>query len=279
MTESTTMQKLCEIIRRVAPANVVVLLCGEEGSDYELIARTLHYYSIHKDESLIVFDCAAQPAESIGQELFKGLAGQPGRFAAAKDGTLFIDNIDVMPLDVQAELLDVIQFTKGNQASGSGDDQMDVRMVVASSKKLDQLVKQGAFSENLYYRLSALHIDVPPLHSRPEDIPFLVDRAIRENLEPGADVPAIDPDVKHILYGYTWPGNQEELNSIIRQLLPLAQNGAITKDMLSAEMIEAAADGTTDAERERLRGQSFAEFWRHKQKELFGRAENESKEV
>ncbi len=269
VTESGAMKKMCETIRRVAPASIAVLLCGEKGIDYELIARTIHYYSLRKDEPFIVFDCAVRPAELIGQELFGGAAGQ---LDAAKGGTLFIDTIYAMPLEVQAELLNVIQVKNGSQTDGSGDAQMDVRMVVASSKKLDQLVKQGLFSENLYYRLSALHIDVPPLNKRLEDVPFLVDRAIRENMEPGADVPVIDLDVKNILYSYTWPGNQKELSNTIQQLLSLVQNGAITKEMLSGEIIEAAGAGKPDAGREHLKGQSFSAFWRDKQKQLFGGA-------
>ena len=255
VTGSPAMQKLCETLRRIAPANVAVLLRGEDGADYELIARTLHYYSLRKDAAFVVFDCEAQSADE-----------------AAKDGTLFIDNIHAMPLYAQSELLTWIQFKRADRVEKPGDVEIDVRVVAASSKDLDQLVEQYLFSDNLYHRLSAIHIDVPPLHSRSEDIPFLIDQVIQENMDEGANAPAIGRDARRLLCSYTWPGNHKELTGTIRHLLFLAKDGAITKDMLPPEIIAAASSEQPVAERERLRGQSFSALWQEKQKELFGKS-------
>ena len=272
VTGSAVMQKLCETLRRIAPANIAVLLRGEDGTDYELIARTLHYYSLRKDEAFVIFDCEAQSADSISQKLFQGSDDQPGLFEVAKDGTLFIDNIHAMPIDAQAELLTWIQFKRRDRIEKLGDVEIDVRVVAASSKELDQLVEQRVFSDNLYHRLSAIQIDVPPLHNRSEDIPFLIDQVIHDNMEEGADAPAIGRDARRLLCSYTWPGNQKELVGTIRHLLFLAKDGAITKDMLPPEIIAAAATGKPVVERERLRGQSFSALWQEKQKELFGKS-------
>ncbi|MBC8205622.1 MAG: sigma-54-dependent Fis family transcriptional regulator [Kiritimatiellales bacterium] len=272
VTGSAAMQKLCEMIRRIAPANVAVLLSGEEGIDYKLIARTLHYYSLRKDAAFVVFDCEAQSADSISRKLFQRSKGQPGLFEAAKDGTLFIDNIHAMPLDAQLELLTWIQFKRGDRVEKPGDMEIDVRVVAASSKKLDQFVEQSVFSDNLYHRLSALQIEVPALHSRPEDIPFLIDQAIHENIEAGKSIPAMGKDARRLLCSYTWPGNHKELVGTIRHLLFLAKDGAITKDLLPPEIIAAAPSGKPVTERERLRGQSFSALWQEKQKKIFSKS-------
>jgi DNA-binding NtrC family response regulator len=284
VAESASMRKVCDMIKRIAPANVTVFLCGEKGTDKELIARTLHYYSPRKDKPFVVLDCAALPAGRIESELF-GLvdgssAARAGLFKTAQGGTLFLDNINAMPLDMQSKLLDVIQNGKICKVNGSDHNGIDVRIIAASSETLDLLVEQGAFSETLYYRLSALRIDIPPLRDRPEDLPFLIDQLLHRNLKAQAAAPALDPKTKKILYNYTWPGNTRELGETIQHALSLVQNGVITQGMLPEKTVEAFEEGIRSSiitnRREQFKGQSFKTFLRGKQDELLRHKKSDS---
>lgn len=173
------MRKVCDMIRRITPANVTVLLCGENGSDKELIARTLHYYSPRKDASFTSLDCAGQLAHLMELELFglekeKSSVDRSDFFKKVQGGTIFLDNIEALSLKTQTKLLDVLQNKKIGKVGGSGGNEIDVRIIVASSERLESLVKKGEFYENLYYRLSAIQIDIPSLRNRTEDLPFLI---------------------------------------------------------------------------------------------------------
>jgi DNA-binding NtrC family response regulator len=275
VTESASMRKICDIIRRVAPANVTVLLCGEPGSDYELIARTIHYYSPRKDDPFMTLDCAALPAERIESKLFGDNTFTKGLFEAAHGGTLFLDNIDSIPIHIQPKLLNVIQKDEICRVDGSTHTKIDVRIVVASSEKLDHLVEQKAFHENLYYRLSALHLDIPPLRDRPEDIPYLIDQTIRRTVKSDSEVPCLDPKAKEILYNYPWPGNIRELEDTIRHVCSFVQNGVITKEMLPEKIVTTFDAGIRNQivtnHRAQSRGQSFKAFLHRKQGEFTNR--------
>jgi DNA-binding NtrC family response regulator len=283
VAESAGMRTVCDLIKRIAPAHVTVLLCGETGTE-ELIARTLHYYSPRKDKSFIAFDCAGLPAPQLEAELFgqgngsldNASASLAGVFAAARGGTLFLDHIEALSLDIQSKLLDVIQNQAIPAAGGSSSVAVDVRLVVASGENLEQLVEQGAFHENLYYRLSALRIDIPPLRDRSEDIPFLVDQALRRNFNADAEVPVLDAKAKEILYNYTWPGNMDELEEVIRHSLAFVKNGRITKEMLPAKIVAAFEEGGRSAaitrRREQFKGQSFKSFLHGKQEKRLGQS-------
>lgn len=278
VTESAAMHEICDKIRHVAPTDVAVLLYGEKGADYELIARTLHYYSPRTAERFLKFDCLAHPPDTIGSELFgdeeedkeEDSSSPQGKFAAAKRGTLFIDNIDAMPLDIQVRLLEVIQ---AKHISKTGYVQSDVRLIVASSENLGQLAEEGTFTENLYYRLSALSIYLPPLRTRSEDIPFLIDQAIQKNTASGENAPAFGLGVRDMLYRYPWPGNEKELDDTVRKILPLAKKGALTKDMIPEEIVKTmdlanASSGEAGA-REQTKGQAFKAYLKKKHKKLF----------
>ncbi|MFA7256336.1 MAG: sigma-54 dependent transcriptional regulator [Kiritimatiellales bacterium] len=265
VAESSGMRKVCDVIRRIAPANVAVLLCGEAGTDKELVARALHYYSPRKDAPFVIFDCSGSPAK-MDMTLF-------GR---VKGGTLFFDNIDAMPPDEQTKLLDIIQTSKIIKNGDPGPVPIDVRIIIASSEKLELLVEQGMFCENLYYRISALRIDIPPLRNRPEDIPLLIDQALYRNLGPDAKLPVFDPHAKEILYNYIWPGNSSELEAVIRHTLSLAKNGVITREMLPEEIVATFEEGvrshTIVDHREQFKGLAFKAFLKEKQEKLLGRS-------
>jgi DNA-binding NtrC family response regulator len=277
VAESGLMRKVCDMIRRVAPANVTVLLSGEPGTEKEMVARALHYYSARKDEPFVMFDCSMLPVERIESEL-PGPDGGTSKtladvFQAAKGGTVFLDNIEDVPLDLQAKLLSFIQ--SGRLFTTGGD--VDVRLVVASDKNLEELVAAKAFNENLYYRLSALQIDIPPLNRRPEDIPYLIDQALRRDLKEGEAVPVPDASTRDILYGYIWPGNVGELEAAVRHARALAENGIITRDMLPASVVEAFEEGIRSdviiRRRDQIKGQAFKAFLREKQEKLLNRNE------
>ena len=281
VTESVSMRKVCDMIKRVAPANVTVLLCGEKGSDKELVARALHYYSPRKNNPFASLDCAALPAPQIESKLFGCVNGAPadqkGLFEAAHKGTLFLDNIDAMPLETQPKFLDIIHNKKIYKVGGTKQIEIDVRLVVASSEKLDILVEQGAFQEDLYFRLSALRIDIPPLRNRREDIPVLVNQALRRDLNPGAETPALDPKTREILYNYTWPGDIRELEDAVKHALSLSQvgkysvGGMITKEMLPEKIVAAFEEGVRSGNitgHEQFKGRAFKAFLQAKKEEL-----------
>lgn len=283
VAESISMRKVCDMIKRVAPANVTVFLCGEKGSDKELIARALHHYSLRKDKPFVARDCAALPAGQLESQLFGcangASADQAGLFEAAHKGTLFLDNINALPLDIQPKLLDVMQNRKIYKVGGTKETGIDVRLVVASSEKLERLVEQGAFHGKLYWRLSALCINIPPLRNRREDIPILVGQALCRNLNPGAELPSLDPKTKEILYNYIWPGDTQELEEAIRHALPLVQNGVITKGMLPEKIVATFDEGVRAGvivSREQFKGQSFKAFLSSKREELLSRVANPS---
>ncbi len=285
VAESAGMRKVCDMIKRVAPANVTVLLCGENGSDKELIARALHQYSPRRHGPFVALNCAKLSAEQMESKLFGcvngALADQTGLFEAAHKGTLFLDNINALSLETQAKLFSIIQNRKICKVGGANQIEIDVRIVAASSEKLDRLVEQGAFSEDLYCRLSALCIDVPPLRSRREDIPVLVNQALCRNLKSGAETPALDPKTKEILYNYIWPGDTCELEDAVRHARPLMQNGMITKEMLPAKIVAAFEEGVRSSvitSREQFKGQAFKAFLNEKKEELLGRTAKPSDE-
>lgn len=278
VAESASMRKVFDTIRRIAPANVTVLLCGEKGSDKEIVARTLHRYSPRKDEPFVALDCFALSAEQMESKLFGRVNGAPvdqtGLFEAAHKGTLFLDNINALPLDTQPKLLDIIQNKKIYKVGGTKQIEIDVRLVVASNEKLAGLVEQGAFQENLYSRLSALHIDIPPLRSRREDISVLVNQALRRNFDSDTEPPVLDLRAREILYNYTWPGDTHELEEAVRRALSLVKNGVITKEMLPEKIVSTFEEGVRAGvitSREQFKGQAFKAFLNEKKEELLGR--------
>lgn len=282
VAESAYMRKVCDMIRRVAPANIAVLLSGEPGTEKELIARAIHYYSARNNGPFMTFDCSALPAERIGSALLgpeggtsKALAGV---FKAAQGGTVFLDHIEFVPLDLQIKLLSVVQSGKPCTTCG----EVDVRLVVASDENLEELVAAGAFNDNLYYLIRALEIDIPPLRRRPEDIPFLIEQAFQRNLKDGETAPVPDAAAREVLYGYPWPGNLRELEDAVRHAHALAGNGTITRDMLPISIVDLFDEGVRSdvipKRRDQMKGKAFKAFVRGKHEKLLKRNETPSGE-
>lgn len=280
IAESPGMRKVCEMIERVAPASTTVLVCGESGTGKELVAKALHKYSPRKDETFMAINCAALPAQLMESEMFGHVKGaftgasatKEGLFEAAHDGTLFLDEISSMPLEIQSKLLRVLQDKKIRKVGGSDHTDIDVRIIAASNEKLENLIEQGKFREDLYYRLSVISIDIPPLRKRPEDILPLVDHILRRELGPNAELPQIDHEAQSILDNYNWPGNVRELENTIQHAITFAQEGIITKDNLPAKIVSTVEEGIKSGvitnRKDQYKGKSLKAFLHEREREF-----------
>jgi DNA-binding NtrC family response regulator len=282
VAESPGMRKVCEMIERVAPTSTTVLIYGESGTGKELVARALHHYSPRKDATFMAINCAALPAQLMESELFGHVKGsftgagatKIGLFETAHGGTLFLDEISSMPLEIQSKLLRVLQDKKIRKVGGSDHTEVDIRIIAASNEKLETLIEQGKFREDLYYRLSVISIDIPPLRNRPEDILPLVDHILRRELGPDAELPLIDHDAQSVLDNYNWPGNVRELENAIQHAMTFAQ-GNITKDTLPAKIVntveEGIKSGVITSRHEQFKAKSLKAFLHDKEKEFLQR--------
>jgi DNA-binding NtrC family response regulator len=283
VAESPGMRKVCGMIERVAPTSTTVLIYGESGTGKELVARALHHYSPRKDATFMAINCAALPAALMESEMFGHVKGsftgatatKAGLFETTHGGTLFLDEISAMPLEIQSKLLRVLQDKKIRKVGGSDHTDVDVRIIAASNEKLETLIEQGKFREDLYYRLSVISIDIPPLRNRPEDILPLVDHIMRRELGRDAEIPAIDHEAQSVLDNYNWPGNVRELENAIQHALAFAQDGRITKDTLPAKIVntveEGLKSGVITSRHEQYKGKSLKMFLHDKEKEFLQR--------
>ena len=269
---SRAMQTLTERIAQIAPTRATTLIQGETGTGKELIAQAVHQLSPRKDERFVKLHCAELSENLIESELFGHERGsftgaerqRKGRFELADGGTLFIDEISDVPLNVQTKLLRILQDRQFERVGGSETVNVDVRVIAATNRPLDVLVSRGEFREDLYYRLRVVLLEVPALRERSEDIPLLVEAFIKEfNREHGRKVSGITRGAMDRLIHYEWPGNVRELKNTIEELviftegkrvldvsdLPLAlrqQRGATAPDLhlhvgMSMQEIERAA--------------------------------------
>ncbi len=241
---SPAMQALREQIAIVAPTEAWILITGENGTGKELVAQTVHYASPRKDKPLIDVNCAAIPEELIESELFGHEKGaftgastmKRGKFDLANGGTLFLDEIGDMSLKTQAKILRILQEQRFSRVGGSKTIKVDVRIIAATNKDLEEAIRRGEFREDLYFRLNVIPIEVPPLRDRREDIPLLVEEFIeefrKENIK--APVRTVSPEVIEALQHYDWPGNVRELRNIIERMFILSGKSEITLDDLPA---------------------------------------------
>ena len=230
---------LREQIMRVAPTNASVLINGANGTGKELVARSIHYYSQRHDNAFVAINCAAIPEELIESELFgheKGaftgaLAQKKGKFDLADSGTLFLDEIGDMSLRTQAKVLRILQERCFERVGGTRLVTVDVRIIAATNKDLNEEIRQGRFREDLFYRLNVVPFRVPTLRERADDIPMLVQHFIdlfyrKEGREPKLFV----PEALEVLKRYHWPGNVRELKNIIERILIMTSGRTITCD-------------------------------------------------
>ncbi|MDI3535104.1 MAG: sigma-54 dependent transcriptional regulator, acetoin dehydrogenase operon transcriptional [Thermosediminibacterales bacterium] len=234
-----------ELAKKVAASNARVVLEGESGTGKELFAQAIHNASDRANGPFIAVNCSAIPRELIESELFgyeegaftgarKG--GKPGKFELAEGGTLFLDEIGELPLEMQAKLLRVLQENQLVRIGGSGIIKLDVRVIAATNKNLSYLVKNGNFREDLYYRLSVITINIPPLRERKDDIPLLISHFCKNAERLYSSEPKVDDEALELMMNYDWPGNVRQLQNVIERAVILSQGKIITKKHLPMEI-------------------------------------------
>lgn len=238
--QSDSMQEVFEAIHRVAPSNATVLLQGESGTGKELVAKALHYMSKVAKGPFIKFNCAAIPEGLLESELFgheKGAftgatAMRKGRFELADNGTIFLDEIGDLPLSLQPKILRVLQEKAFERVGGEKTVTVQVRLITATSRNLEELVASGSFREDLFYRLNVVPLQLPPLRERTEDIPVLAEFFLSKfNKENEKDLKMV-PDVLSAFMDYSWPGNVRELENTIERLVVMSDGKTVSRSQL-----------------------------------------------
>ncbi len=255
---SEKMQEVASLIVRVAKTDSTCVIEGESGVGKEIVANLIHAYSARREFPLVKVNCAAIPETLLESELFGYEKGaftgayqrKPGKFEIADGGTIFLDEIGEVPLSVQAKLLRVIQEKEFERLGGLKPVKVDVRIVAATNRRLDELVKKGMFREDLYYRLNVLRIFIPPLRERKEDIPLLIDHFIKKySLRHKKEIKGITKEARDLLIKYDYPGNVRELENIIERAVVLARGEYIT-----TEDIAGIPSGQRESESLSMRG-------------------------
>ncbi|WP_422024854.1 nitrogen regulation protein NR(I) [Pyruvatibacter mobilis] len=246
---SAAMQEIYRVMARLVGTDLTVMIIGESGTGKELVARALHDYGKRRNGPFVAINMAAIPRELIESELFghekgsfTGASGRGvGRFEQAEGGTLFLDEIGDMPMDAQTRLLRVLQEGEYTTVGGRNPIKTDVRIVAATNRDLRQLINQGLFREDLFYRLNVVPIRLPPLRERSEDIPDLVRHFLALCEEEGLPAKSIDNAALDLLRRHRWPGNVRELENLVRRLAALYTEDTITAEVIHAELSEPAA--------------------------------------
>ena len=230
------MQKVFELIEKVADTNATVLITGESGVGKELVARAIHFNSSRRDKPLVVVNCGAIPETLLESELFgyeKGAftgatATRLGRFELADGGTIFLDEIGDMSFNLQVKLLRAIQEKAFERIGGTKTIDVDLRIMAATNHNLEDLVREGKFREDLYYRLNVVPIHMPPLRERKQDIPLLFAHFLeRSNAMNSASVEGFSEETMEVLMEYDYPGNVRELQNLVERLVVLKKSGFI----------------------------------------------------
>ncbi|MBI3393619.1 MAG: sigma-54-dependent Fis family transcriptional regulator [Nitrospirae bacterium] len=234
--DSDEMQKVYRMIERVADSDSTILIYGESGTGKELVARTIHYNSPRRDRPLIPVNCGAIPEDLLESELFgheKGAftgahAMRMGRFELAHGGTIFLDEVGDMSPNLQVKLLRVLQEREFERVGGTRSIRVDVRVISATNKNLEEAVEQRRFREDLFYRLNVIPVTLPPMRRRREDIPLLLDHFLKRlSADKRRSVSGISPEAMQALKMYDWPGNVRELENLVERLVILKGEGVI----------------------------------------------------
>lgn len=263
--QSPAIVKLMERARQVAATDVDVLLQAESGTGKELFARLIHQSSKRRSRPLVAVNCAAFPDTLLESELFGHVRGaftgastaKPGRFELADTGTLLLDEVSEMPLQLQPKLLRVLQEREVDRLGDTRPLAVDVRVVATTNHDMSRLVEEGKFRSDLYYRLNVVPLKIPPLREHPEDIPELVRHFIRKYSSPASSM-VFSADLMQRLHAYSWPGNIRELENLVRRILALSAGPVADVELLEGTDLdrqvlqaEAAPAATTLREIER----------------------------
>jgi two-component system nitrogen regulation response regulator NtrX len=235
--ESPAIRQLKEVIDRVAPTTARVLITGENGSGKELVARAIHQQSPRADQPFVEVNCAAIPGELIESELFGHMKGsftgafadRPGKFEQADGGTLFLDEVGDMSLAAQAKVLRALEEGEVTRIGATKSISVDVRVIAATNKDVDDEIAEGRFREDLYYRLNVVPVQVPALRQHKEDIPLLVERFVDDLVRTAGVRPKpFEGEALEALAARDWPGNVRELRNAVERLLILSPGGTVT---------------------------------------------------
>jgi len=239
--KSTEMQKIFQMVRKAASSKASVLITGESGVGKELVANALHNLSDRKDNSMIKVHCAALSENLLESELFgheKGaftgaVSRTRGRFELANNGTIFLDEIGEIDQNVQIKILRVLQEKKFERVGGEETIEVNVRVIAATNRDLKKEIEAGNFREDLYYRLNVVHIHVPPLRERKDDIPIMITSFLQEFAkENNKKIEGLDNRSRAALYKYDWPGNIRQLRNCIESAVVMCSGNIITLDDL-----------------------------------------------
>lgn len=255
--ESTTLQDVFRVLSKVAPTDSTVLVTGESGTGKELLVRALHMRSERSTRPFVPINCGAIPKELLESELFgheKGafthaIRSRSGRFEVADGGTVFLDEIGEMELSLQVKILRVLQEKEIERVGGLGPRKVDVRIVAATNRDLEEEVAAGRFREDLYYRLNVIPLHLPPLRNRGSDILLLAESFLeRFSIRRERPQMRLSPDTKRVLLAYPWPGNVRELENFMERLSILADNETVLPTDLPRKILDVVGElGDLDA--------------------------------
>ncbi|MDR1947295.1 MAG: sigma-54 dependent transcriptional regulator [Desulfovibrio sp.] len=243
--KSKGIRNVLSLVDKAAPTKSTILISGESGTGKELVARAVHFASPRKDGPFISVNCAALNPGVLESELFgheKGsftgaVAMHRGRFELAHGGTLFLDEIGELPPELQVKLLRVLQERRFERVGGSEEIEVDIRVVAATNKDLQREVEAGNFREDLYYRLNVVHMILPPLRERREDIPLLLAHfSAKASAENNLSRKTFSPEALEFLAGYEWPGNIRQLENVVERCMIMASGAGVTVDDLPPEV-------------------------------------------
>ena len=254
-TSDPAMQALCDAVLRIAASNATVVIYGESGVGKELLATSLHYNSPRAQRPFVKVNCGAIPEGLLESEFFgheKGaftgaVARRTGRFEHADGGTLFLDEIGELPLSLQVKLLRVIQDRAFERVGGDKTLNVDVRLVVATNRNLEEMVAAGTFRSDLYYRLNVVNLAVPPLRARPSDIQLLTTHFLRKfTAEHAREIDGFDDHALAIMQRYTWPGNVRELSNAVERAVVMSTGNTIFAEDLPLTIVQASRQNASD---------------------------------
>ncbi|MCB1044320.1 MAG: sigma-54-dependent Fis family transcriptional regulator [Acidobacteria bacterium] len=249
---SQVMMDVFDLISQAAPSNATILIRGESGTGKELIARAIHHNSPRKEHPFVTLNAGAIPSELLESQLFGHVKGsftgatsdKKGLCEVADTGSLFLDEIGNISLELQAKLLRVIQEKEIMPVGSTTVTKIDVRLICATNADLERMVSDGQFREDLYYRLNVIEIALPALRERMEDLPLLIDHFIgkysKENLK---TIQQVDSEFLEALESYHWPGNVRELENLIERAVVLSRDGAIRRELLPPQFLKRLQDG------------------------------------
>jgi DNA-binding NtrC family response regulator len=271
ISKSQRMHDVFELIGHVATTNSTILINGETGTGKEQIARAIHQASAdQRPGPFVPINCAALPETLLESELFGHEKGsftgastqRRGRFEHAHQGTLFLDEVGDVPASMQVKLLRVLQERTFERIGGTETIHIDVRVIAATNRPLEKMVKDGVFREDLYYRLNVVRIDLPPLRERKEDIPVLAAHFAQKYARPGQPPPQIHPDAMQLLLDFHWPGNVRQLENAVERACVTAREGVILPTNLPTDVAKPVAQvkGTMNVDLGRSLPEQIAEL-------------------